>query len=119
MINWIKKKALIIWRWFFKPPQQPITEEGQPVILPLLNRPGQYIFYCPGCENNHTVATGLGGHVLTGSKDKPTIKPSVLSEADDDYNVPRCHSWVTNGKIRFLYDCTHRLAGKTVDLPPL
>lgn len=116
MTNWLKRKALIIWNRFFKPPKQ-IKEEGQPVILPILNRPGQYIFYCPGCADNHTVATGSGGHVLTGSKVKPTIKPSVLSE-EDEAGV-RCHSWITNGRIRFLYDCTHRLAGKTVDLPHL
>jgi hypothetical protein len=27
-----------------------------------------------------------------------------------------CHSYVTDGKIRFLDDCTHELAGKTVEL---
>jgi hypothetical protein len=28
-----------------------------------------------------------------------------------------CHSFVTNGKIQFLADCTHKLAGQTVELP--
>ena len=28
----------------------------------------------------------------------------------------RCHSFVTDGKIRFLNDCTHEMAGETVDL---
>ncbi|WEX16299.1 DUF6527 family protein [Pseudomonas sp. G11] len=28
-----------------------------------------------------------------------------------------CHSFVTNGRIQFLGDCTHKLAGQTVDLP--
>lgn len=28
-----------------------------------------------------------------------------------------CHSFVTDGRIQFLGDCTHDLAGKTVDLP--
>jgi hypothetical protein len=28
-----------------------------------------------------------------------------------------CHSHVRDGKIQFLGDCTHELAGKTVDLP--
>lgn len=27
-----------------------------------------------------------------------------------------CHSFVRNGKIEFLSDCTHELAGKTVEL---
>ena len=28
-----------------------------------------------------------------------------------------CHSFVTNGRIQYLGDCTHKLAGQTVDLP--
>lgn len=28
-----------------------------------------------------------------------------------------CHSFVTGGRIEFLKDCTHKLAGQTVDLP--
>ena len=28
-----------------------------------------------------------------------------------------CHSFVTDGRIEFLSDCTHKLAGQTVDLP--
>ena len=35
------------------------------------------------------------------------------------YMTPRCHSFVTNGEIRFIGDCTHELAGKTVNLKPL
>ena len=29
-----------------------------------------------------------------------------------------CHSFVNNGRIQFLLDCTHHLAGQTVNLPP-
>ena len=29
----------------------------------------------------------------------------------------RCHSFVRDGKIRFLADSYHELAGQTVDLP--
>jgi hypothetical protein len=28
-----------------------------------------------------------------------------------------CHSFVTDGRIQFLNDCTHPLAGQTVDIP--
>jgi len=28
-----------------------------------------------------------------------------------------CHTFVTDGRIQFLGDCTHALAGQTVDLP--
>jgi len=30
----------------------------------------------------------------------------------------RCHSFVTDGQIQFLGDCTHALAGQTVPLQP-
>lgn len=30
-----------------------------------------------------------------------------------------CHSFVRNGRIQFLEDCTHALAGQTVDLPEI
>ncbi len=28
-----------------------------------------------------------------------------------------CHTFVTDGRIQFLDDCSHKLAGQTVDLP--
>ena len=43
------------------------------------------------------------GRVMAGEKIEP--RPLV------------CHSFVRNGRIEFLGDCTHGLAGKTVDLP--
>lgn len=30
-----------------------------------------------------------------------------------------CHSFVTDGRIQFLDDCTHALRGQTVDLPEI
>jgi hypothetical protein len=29
-----------------------------------------------------------------------------------------CHSFVTDGRIQLLGDCTHSMASQTVDLPP-
>jgi len=28
-----------------------------------------------------------------------------------------CHSFVTDGNIQYLGDCTHELAGQTIELP--
>jgi hypothetical protein len=28
-----------------------------------------------------------------------------------------CHSYIRNGRIEFLPDCTHARAGQTVDIP--
>ena len=35
------------------------------------------------------------------------------------WTCKRCHSFVTDGRIQFLSDCTHALAGQTVDLPDI
>lgn len=74
--------------------------------------------------------------------ERPTIAPSILVKGSrftangqkqyDEWRAGRiecpsefesepacCHSFVTDGKIQFLADCTHELAGKTVPLPDL
>ncbi len=45
-----------------------------------------------------------------GSKDSPTFTPSLNV-------VGYCHSLVRDGMIQFLSDCTHKLAGQTVEIP--
>lgn len=38
---------------------------------------------------------------------------------DADVHCQRCHTFITDGKVQFLSDCTHALAGQTLDLPEL
>lgn len=79
----------------------------------------------------HSVPTGAGAGPRwswNGLLDKPTLSPSILvagfapsdepGEFDDaTKDKPfTCHSFVTNGEIQYLSDCTHQLAGKTVRL---
>lgn len=55
-----------------------------------------------------------------GSEESPTLAPSVLIRWPHG-NPPterRCHSFVREGRVMLLTDCTHALAGKTVDIPP-
>jgi hypothetical protein len=102
---------------------------------------GLVMFYCPGCKNYHGVNTDqTSPNPLTGAKwqwngslDSPTFTPSILvrgtvpiTDAEADRIMageafeptPRvCHSFVTAGRIQFLGDCTHELAGQTVDIP--
>ena len=92
-------------------------------------------FRCPGCGELHAVRIG-GEHPCwswNGSYDKPTFQPSVLvtgverlTEAEYSKVLagglvePRplvCHSFVVDGQIQFLGDCTHAQAGQTVPLP--
>lgn len=100
---------------------------------------GVVMFWCPGCETYHGVWTenknDLGANwKWNGSLEKPTFKPSILVKGtrpitDDEAKrilagekiEPEptiCHSFVTDGKIKFLDDCTHKLAGQTVELKP-
>jgi hypothetical protein len=76
-------------------------------------------FYCPGCECGHQIpVTGVRAWSWNGSMEKPTLKPSILvNRGSVNPKVPQCHSYVTDGRIQFLGDCTHSLAGQTVDLP--
>lgn len=95
---------------------------------------GGMTFECPGCQFRHKVMVGQGPGPRwgwNGSVDLPTFTPSVLvswkepssieSEFDDpDKDIQKvCHSFVRDGNIQFLNDCSHSLAGQTVPLPVL
>lgn len=89
------------------------------------------MFWCPGCDGAHQVGIGEGDGPrwgYNGDPEAPTFTPSVLvqyngRDAGQDRGDGRlappaiCHSFVTDGKIQFLADSTHALAGQTVDLP--
>ena len=47
-----------------------------------------------------------------GDTEKPTLRPSIRSRD----GVHTCHTWVNDGEAQFLTDCTHELAGQTLDL---
>ncbi|RVG74080.1 DUF6527 family protein [Sinorhizobium meliloti] len=87
---------------------------------------GRLMFWCPGCDGAHQVGVGDGPGSrwgYNGNPDAPTFTPSVLvtydgPDASKDGAPPAiCHSFVTDGRIQFLSDCTHALAGQTVDIP--
>lgn len=93
------------------------------------------------------VGEGTGPRwTFNGCIDKPTFNPSIIVRGTDltekgkadlkaHYALPEdqrpelpegfkfdgvdtvCHSFVRDGRIQFLNDCTHALAGQTVDLP--
>ena len=100
---------------------------------------GRIAFWCPGCNDAHVISVREdGAHTgwfwgFNGDGDRPTFTPSVLATGsqkltDEQWKFImdggriepirwRCHSFVTDGQIQFLGDCTHELAGQTVDLP--
>lgn len=79
---------------------------------------GSIRFHCPGCGRSHHVY--VKGEVVwewNGSMELPTFSPSILTYRGPTDQDGRCHSFVTDGRIQFLSDCAHELAGQTVDLP--
>ncbi len=82
---------------------------------------GEPIFFCPGCGFEHIVnihkpnASHKAMWKFNGNNVLPTFSPSILVFPGDKSR--RCHSFVEDGNIRFLTDCFHKLAGKTVELP--
>ncbi|WP_061958103.1 DUF6527 family protein [Cupriavidus pauculus] len=104
--------------------------------------PGHLTFWCPGCKDSHSIRYGEGAGPRwswNGNAERPTFTPSVLvrsghyvpghengscwctyyAENPDephDFACGICHTFVTEGNIQFLGDCTHELAGKTVPM---
>lgn len=78
-------------------------------------------FYCPGCKIDHAVYTK--GEKSTwdwnwnGNEELPTISPSILVKFPFEDREITCHSFVRDGKIQYLSDCSHTLAGQTLELP--
>lgn len=110
---------------------------------------GVLTFWCPGCEEAHQVhltQPGRPGWTFNGNLDRPTFQPSVFVKSGhfvsthkpgeacwctfnakraaegkppSSFKCKQCHSFVTDGRIQFLPDSSHPLAGQTVDLPDL
>lgn len=104
-----------------------------------------YMVFCPACQCGHLFNTVPNGkrpvwQFVNGDVEKPTFVASMLvksghyagghKKGDDCWCTYKerygkepgfacgiCHSHVKEGKIQFLADCTHALAGQTVDLP--
>ena len=55
-----------------------------------------------------------------GDTEKPTLKPSILTSGgryyDDKYVKIRCHTFVNDGMVKFLPDCSHEFANQTIEL---
>ncbi len=76
---------------------------------------GGWLIWSPG-DNSHILFDDRWS--FNGDFEKPTFTPSMLVNA----NMPgatRSHFFVTDGKIQYLADCDHELAGQTVDMVDL
>lgn len=111
-----------------------------PISSKLRQANGSVFFQCPGCGTFHGVRVAPPEtHLWIWNLDpvRPTFSPSLLvtqrtwtppvtSENLAEWQRapwPQtkvehvCHSFITDGRIEFLHDCTHALAGQTVDIP--
>lgn len=71
-------------------------------------------FFCPACDSPHTVNYSWG---YNHDPDNPTLISSVLSNVGGkNITMPICHSFVREGRIEYLHDCTHDRGGQTVEL---
>jgi hypothetical protein len=92
-----------------------------------------FVYWCQGCDSHHSLRTesNQGGPVwsFNGNIEKPTFTPSVMVRSgraiDPSYQPEQgdppeiCHTFITEGVVQFLSDCTHALAGQTLSLPDL
>lgn len=85
---------------------------------------GNVIFWCPGCDHPHSINVKTDTRprwVWNGDMVEPTFSPSILvttrwSQNEPDMKDDVCHSFVRDGMIEFLGDCTHKLKGQTVPI---
>lgn len=111
----MKNRSEILYKAF----QNRLRRWKMSKVEPLGNQDGSlggYTFWCPGCDSPHLFDLRWE---FNGDVDNPTFSPSLLVNGREPRhpNILRCHSFVRNGKIEFLGDCEHTLAGQTVELP--
>lgn len=99
---------------------------------------GLIAYWCTGCQMHHGIPirkTESPYWEFNGDYENPTFSPSILVRIPHPEGYSRenpapkgwegkmvediCHSFITNGKIQYLSDCTHSLAGQTIDLEPV
>lgn len=104
---------------------------------------GKLGYWCQGCDMLHMVRVGDGVGPQwgwNGDLEKPTFTPSVLvkwEQGEPPATTPEirakirageivqtrvqkvCHTFITEGMVQFLGDCTHQYAGQTLPLPDL
>lgn len=88
------------------------------MIFPIdpLDHPALRIRYLPVQLSGSREDTGNWS--WNGDTEKPTVKPSILTQFQwgEDRVTVRCHTFVNDGMVEFLQDCSHEFAGHTLHL---
>ena len=74
-------------------------------------------FWCPGCDSIHGVSKERW--CVTGPPNHFTVSPSLLYDPSPPTARKRCHSVIREGRIQYLQDSNHALAGREVEIPDL
>lgn len=75
--------------------------------------PTMFMFWDIGLNEPNAFYIQPGrGWSWNGDYEKPTVHPSVLLTRPD----VRSHLFIWEGQLRYCADCSHELAGKTVDM---
>lgn len=92
---------------------------------------GHIAHWCPACAELHEFAVDRAFRngarwTFDGKPNAPTFSPSMNirigpwpAGSKKAGTVEVCHYFLKRGRLQYLGDCTHRLAGQTVDLPDL
>lgn len=94
---------------------------------------GGYGHWCPACNSGHEINVEPDRRGVKwsfdGNKQRPTFHPSINLRWGNKVSDPEwagkgdiggiCHYFITNGQIIYCGDCTHAMAGQTVDLPDI
>ena len=79
------------------------------------------IFWCAGCKEMHYVPVNVDRQpswTCNKNVESPTLSPSLLRSGGRHEGV-LCHLFLQDGRIQYLSDSAHELAGQTIDLPDL
>ncbi len=110
---------------------KPVRKDDSGTLTPCSPEEATHVWlHMPGPIENRLIPVMIGGTragtgnwTWNGSTEAPTLRPSILTKGGGrkyletgQYTEHVCHSWVTDGKVQFLDDCTHELKGQTHDL---
>lgn len=97
----------------------------------IVRREGSYAVpthehFCPACNHMHGFAVQTpfrngARWSFNGDGERPTFSPSMNIAVGPfpDGRTKRCHYFLTDGRIQYLGDCTHSMAGQTVECPEI
>ena len=84
----------------------PVYDKGENVVGYLVHSPATGADVCFFSDR----------WTFNGDLERPTFSPSMVRPADPVGGTPYEHFFIRDGKVEYLPDCDHELAGKTVDM---